>query len=116
MWDRATNINIHFQPSAAGFNNGTPAPFLLLAMASSQRLKRPHNDCHEGFFCRKQSHCPLFLEKKEHLYFLRRSGGGAEHYTLLSTLKVLVCNKEKIGVCCGESFELVNGNGRRQKA
>ena len=38
------------------------------------------------------------------------------NYTLLSTLKVLVCNEEKIGVCCEESFELVNGNGRRQNA
>ena len=76
-------------------------------MPSCQRLERPDGDCDEGFVCRKQSHCPLFLEKKEHLDFLIRSGGGAEHNTLLSTLKILVCNKEKSGVCCGESFELV---------
>ena len=82
----------------------------LLAVASCQRLESPDGDCEESFFCRKQSHCPLFLEKKAHLDFLKKGGGGAEYETLLATLKDMVCNKAKRGVCCRESFELVNGN------
>ena len=82
----------------------------LLAVASCQRLDSPDVGCEEGFVCRKQSHCPLFLEKKEHMDFLKRSGGGAEYSTLLAALKDLVCNKAERGVCCEESVELVNGN------
>ena len=82
----------------------------LLAVASCQRLESPDGDCEESFVCRKQSHCPLFLEKKAHLDFLKKGGGGAEYETLLSALKDMVCNKDKRGVCCRESFELVNGN------
>ena len=82
----------------------------LLVFASCQRLESPDGDCEQGFICKKHSHCPLYLERKEHLDFLKNSGGGPEHDSLLETLKDLVCNKAKRGVCCGESFELVNGN------
>ena len=37
-------------------------------------------------------------------------GSVDEYDTLLEGLKDLVCNKAKRGVCCRESFELVNGN------
>ena len=82
----------------------------LLAVASCQRLESPDGDCEESFVCRKQSHCPIFLEKKAHLDFLKKGGGGAEYETLLAALKDMVCNKAKRGVCCRERFELVNGN------
>ena len=82
----------------------------LLAVASCQRLESPDGDCEESFVCRKQSHCPLFLEKKAHLDFLKKGGGGAEYETLLATLKDMVCNKAKRGICCSENFEVVNGN------
>ena len=82
----------------------------LLALASCQRLESPDGNCEAGFVCRKESDCPFYLERKEHLGLLKSSGSGAEYETLLAALKDLVCNKAERGVCCRESFELVNSN------
>ena len=83
----------------------------MLALASCQRLESPDVDCEGGFVCREESDCPFYLERKEHLGLLKNSGSGsAEYDTVLATLKGLVCNKAERGVCCRESFELVNGN------
>ena len=82
----------------------------MLAVASCQRLESPDGGCEEGFVCRKDSDCPFYLERKEHLDLLKKSGSGAEYETLLEALKDMVCNKAERGVCCRESFELVNGN------
>ena len=35
---------------------------------------------------------------------------GPEYDSLVAALKDMVCNKAERGVCCRESFELVNGN------
>ena len=83
---------------------------LMRALASCQRLESPDVDCEEGFVCREESDCPFYLERKEHLGLLKSSGSGAEYDTVLATLKDMVCNKAERGVCCRESFELVNGN------
>ena len=83
----------------------------LLALASCQRLESPDVDCEEGFVCKRDSDCPFYLERREHLDFLKSSGADAEYDTLLEALKKIVCNKSsERGVCCRESFELVNGN------
>ena len=83
----------------------------MLALVSCQRLESPDVDCEGGFVCREESDCPFYLERKEHLGLLKNSGSGsAEYDTVLATLKGLVCNKAERGVCCRESFELVNGN------
>ena len=82
----------------------------MLALSSCQRLESPDVDCEPGFVCRKDSDCSFYLERREHLDLLKSSGSGAEYETLLAALKDSVCNKAKRGVCCRESFELVNGN------
>ena len=76
----------------------------LLAAASCQRLESPDVDCEEGFVCKKDSVCPFYLERKEHLDFLKNTGGGAEYDDLLAALKKTVCNKANRGVCCRENF------------
>ena len=82
----------------------------LLALSSFQRLESPDVDCEAGFVCKKDSDCPFYEERREHLDLLKSSGSGAEYDTLLEGLKDLVCNKAERGVCCRESFELVNSN------
>ena len=64
----------------------------LLAGTSGQRLESPDGLCEEGYVRKKHSHCPFYLEQKEHLDFLNRNGGAAEYDTLLTTLKYMVCN------------------------
>ena len=81
----------------------------LLVLTSSQRLESPDGDCDTGLICKSHTNCPLYLVKKERLDFLR-SQGGTEYKDVLKELKAMVCNKAKRGVCCKESFEVVNGN------
>ena len=78
----------------------------LLVLASCQRLESPDGDCKEGLVCKRASDCPFFLERREHL----DSMNGPEYDSLVAALKDMVCNKAERGVCCRESFELVNGN------
>ena len=81
----------------------------LLVLSSSQRLDSPDGDCDVGFVCKSHSNCPQYLAKKELLDSLK-SQGGSEYEDILEELKATVCNKAKRGVCCEESFEVVNGN------
>ena len=78
----------------------------LLVLASCQRLESPDVDCKEGLACKRTSDCPFYQERREHLDSL----SGPEYDSLLAALKDMVCNKAERGVCCRESFELVNGN------
>jgi len=82
----------------------------LLVFSSSQRLDSPDGDCDVGFVCKSHSNCPQYLAKKELLDSLKSQGGGSEYEDILEELKGTVCNKAERGVCCEESFEVVNGN------
>ena len=80
----------------------------LLVLTSSQRLDSPDGDCDGGFVCKSTQDCPSYLVKKEQADSLK-SQGAAEYEAVLKELKDMVCNKAKRGVCCEESFEVVNG-------
>ena len=84
---------------------------------SGQYLESPDGVCKEGWHCRKQRHCGPFLARKDRLKQLQaiyQEGGdeevGAQFEKQLGRLKKLVCNKAERGVCCKQSFEVVNGN------
>ena len=81
---------------------------LLLILTSSQRLDSPDGDCDGGFVCKSTQDCPSYLVKKEQADSLK-SQGAAEYEAVLKELKDMVCNKAKRGVCCEESYEVVNG-------
>jgi len=81
----------------------------LLVLTLSQRLDSPDGDCDAGFVCKSHSNCPQYLAKREQLDSLK-SQGGSEYEDILEELKAMVCYKAKRGVCCEESFEVVNGN------
>ena len=95
-------------------------PLLLLwwvGIVSGQYLESPDRVCKDGWHCRKQRHCGPFLDRKDRLKQLQaiyQEGGdeevGAQFEKQLGRLKKLVCNKAEQGVCCKQSFEVVNGN------
>ena len=91
--------------------------WLAPAAVAGQPLESPDGRCEEGWQCRRERHCPPFLDQKDRL---KRLGAdfererdvqiGAEYRRLVSILKQLVCNKAEAGVCCKESLEIANGN------
>ena len=95
-------------------------PLLLLwwvGFASGQYLESPDGVCKEGWNCKKQRHCGPFLDLKDRVDRLqaihqegREESVGAQFEKQLGRLKELVCNKAERGVCCKQSFEVVNGN------
>ena len=97
-------------------------PLLLLwwvvgIVVQGQYLESPDGVCAEGWTCKKQRHCPPFLDLKDRVFQIqavyqesRDESVGAQFEEQLARLKELVCNKAERGVCCKESFEIVNGN------
>ena len=74
---------------------------ILVASATfGQRLESRDKTCDSGFACRSFHHCPLYQEQVGHLSELR--AGGVEY-------EKLICNKAEKGICCEETFEIVNG-------
>ena len=95
-------------------------PLLLLwwvGTVSGQYLESPDGVCKEGWHCKKQRHCGPFLDRKDRVERLRKiyqegedEEVGAQFEKQLGRLEELVCNKAEQGVCCKQSFEVVNGN------
>ena len=87
---------------------------LPILQAEGQLLSSPDGVCKEGWECRKERHCPQYLDQKDRLKRLEGAwawgGGGGHKKKLADELAELVCNKEEGGVCCKEQFEIVNGN------
>ena len=95
-------------------------PLLLVwwvGMVAGQYLESPDGACKEGWQCKKQRHCGPFLDLKDRVDRLQAiyQEGKDESVKLqyekqLGRLEELVCNRAEEGVCCKESFEVVNGN------
>ena len=91
--------------------------WLATAAVAGQALESPDGRCEEGWQCRRERHCPPYLDQKDWLKRLEtdleREGDikiEAEYQRLKSILKQLVCNQAEGGVCCKESVEIANGN------
>ena len=56
--------------------------------------------CERGSLCKNTSDCPSYLEELAKLDTVLK--GGREYRKILSTLRKVVCNKQKRKVCCKE--------------
>ena len=95
-------------------------PLLLLwwiGILSAQQLKSLDGLCAQGWRCKRQQQCRPFQDLRNRLKMLkdvyaqgRDESVRVQYENGLEEAKELVCNKARKGVCCKESFEVVNGN------
>ena len=69
---------------------------LPILQAEGQLLSSPDGVCKEGWECRKERHCPQYLDQKDRLKRLEGAwawgGGGGHKKKLADELAELVCN------------------------
>ena len=72
---------------------------LPVVVVEGQLLSSPDGVCKEGWECRKERHCPQYLDQKDRLKRLEGAwawgGGGGHKKKLAEELAELVCNKEE---------------------
>ena len=88
-----------------------------VSSVSGQQLKSRDGVCRQGWQCKNQRHCSPFLDLKDRVDRLqgmyqqdRDEAVRLEYEKQLGRAKEMVCNRREKGVCCKETFEVVNGN------